>query len=93
MAQVLIPRRSRAACSAKEPTTKTKEIQDRAMKHIAEITKHLATEPIRSEDPTFEQQEWLEFRMARPFPKPYRKFAPIEIPYRWIDTNTEDTET
>ena len=89
MAQALILRRSLAACSAKERTTK--EIQDRAMKHIAEISAHLATEPIQSEDLTYEQQEWLEFRMARPFPKPYRPHKPIEIPYKWIEK--EDTET
>ena len=41
-------------------------------KHIEEISRHLSTEPIQSEDLTFEQQEWLEFRMSRPFPEPYR---------------------
>ncbi len=69
----------------------TAEIQERAMKYIAEISKHLATEPIQSEELTFEQQEWLEFRMARPFPKPYRPHKPIVIPYKWIEV--EDTET
>jgi hypothetical protein len=71
-----------------EPT-ETETIQERHLKHIAEITKDLA--PIQGEDPTFEQQEWLDFRMSRPFPKPYRRFAPIEIPYKWIDV--EDTKT
>jgi len=61
----------------------TKEIQERHLKHIAEISAHLDTEPIQSEELTFEQKEWLEFRMARPFPKPYRPHKPIVIPYRW----------
>ena len=51
-------------------------------KHIAEISKQLSTEPIQSEDLTCERQEWLNFRMARPFPKPYR----------WIDTKTEEAK-
>jgi len=75
------------ACSASAPLT-TKEIQDRHMKHIAEISKHLATEPIQSEELTFEQQEWLEFRMARPFPRPYRTREPLEFPYKWIEVDT-----
>jgi hypothetical protein len=52
-------------------------------KHIEEISRHLDTEPIQSEELSFEQQEWLEFRMARPFPKPYRPYKPIVIPYKW----------
>lgn len=79
--------RKSLAAAAAEPTTE--EIQERHMKHIAEISKHLATEPIQSEELTFEQQEWLDFRMARPFPRPYRPYKPIEIPYKWI----EDTKT
>jgi hypothetical protein len=58
-------------------------------KHIAKISKHLATEPIQSEDLTYEQQEWLNFRMARPFPEPYKLRGKIEIPHKWID----DTKT
>ena len=58
------------AAAVAEPTTE--EIQEQHMKHIGEISKHLATEPIQSEDLTFEQEQWLNFRMSRPFPKPYR---------------------
>jgi hypothetical protein len=77
-------RRSLAAAATAEPTeAEIKKAQWR--KHIAEISKHLAIEPIQSQELTFEQQEWLEFRMARPFPKPYRPHTPIEIPYKWID--------
>ena len=65
------------------------EIKERRLKHIAEITKDLA--PPQSEDLTYEQEEWLNFRMARPFPKPYRPFPPIKIPYKWIET--EDIKT
>jgi len=80
------PRRSLVA----SPELTAKEIQERHMKHIAEISKHLATEPIQSEDLNYEQQQWLNFRMARPFPKPYRPHKPIEIPYKWIEV--EDTK-
>ena len=58
-------------------------------KHIEEISRHLDTEPIQAEYPTFEQQVWLEFRMARPFPKPYRPYKPMVIPYKWIEVDTE----
>jgi hypothetical protein len=58
-------------------------------KHIEEISKHLSTEPIQSEDLTYEQKEWLYFRMSRPFPKPYRRFAPIVILYRWQEEDTK----
>ena len=85
----LLHRRSLVACSAKEPTTK--EIQERHMKHIAEISKHLATEPIQSEELNYEQMQWQYFRMSRPFPKPYRPHEPIVIPYKWIER--EDTKT
>ena len=81
------PRKSLAAAAE---LTDEEIKKQRWRKHIAEISKHLATEPIQSEDLTYEQQEWLNFRMARPFPKPYRPHTPIEIPYRWIDTKTED---
>ena len=55
--------------------------------------KHIEELPIQAEELTFEQQEWLEFRMAGPFPKPYRQFAPIVIPYRWQEVERENTET
>ena len=84
-------RRSLAAAAA--PLT-TKEIQDRHMKHIAKISAHLATEPIQSEELTYEQQDWFDRKMAMAtWPKPCRPWAPIEIPYSWIDTEREDTET
>ncbi len=63
------------------------------MKHIAEISAHLATEPIQSEELTFEQKEWRYFRMGRPFPKPYRPHKPIVIPYKWIEHEEEETKT
>lgn len=64
------------------------KIKTRRRKH--KRSKHLSTEPIQSEDLTYDQQEWLNFRMARPFPKPHRPHTPIEIPYKWIDTKTGD---
>jgi len=36
---------------------------------------------------TDEQREWLNFRKSRPFPKAYRPFAAIVVPYKWIDKN------
>jgi len=81
---------SRVTTVAAAAKLTTEEIQERHMKHIAEISKHLSTEPIQSEDLTFDQQEWLEFRMARPFPKPYRPFKPIVIPYRWQEQEQEE---
>ena len=86
MAQVLAPRRSLAASA---PLT-DEEIKEWHLKHIAEITKDLA--PIQGEGLTFEQEEWLEFRMSRPFPPPYRPYKPIEIPYKWIEAE-EDPKT
>jgi hypothetical protein len=52
-------------------------------KHIEEISRHLDIEPIRSEFPTFEQQEWLEFRMARHFPKPYRPWLKTKKEFKY----------
>lgn len=85
MTQVLHYTTRRSLAAAAEPTTE--EIQERHMKHIAEITKDLA--PPQSEELTYEQQEWLNFRMARPFPKPYRPHKPIEILYKWIERTPE----
>ena len=70
------PRHCQTRILAAFPELTTEEIQRRQIKHIAEISKHLANKRIRSEYPTFEQQEWLNFRMARLFPKPY-------IPWPW----------
>jgi hypothetical protein len=74
---------TRRSLAAAAPLTDSEIKKERWRKHIAEISKHLTTEPIQSEQLTYEQQEWLNFRMARPFPKPYRPFKPTEIPYRW----------
>ena len=54
-------------------------------KNIEEISRHLDTEPIlsQSEELTFEQQEWLEFRMARPFPKPYRPWPKTKKEFKY----------
>ena len=89
MTQVIQYHRRNLAAVAAEPTTE--EIQERHMKHIAEISKHLATEPIQSEELNYEQKQWQYFRMSRPFPKPYRPHKPIVIPYKWIER--EDTKT
>ena len=69
MAQVLIPRRSLAASA---PLTDEEIKKQRWRKHIEEISRHLATERIQSQYPTYEQKQWRYFRMSRPFPKPYR---------------------
>ena len=82
---------TRRSLAASAPLTDEEIKKQRWRKHIEEISRHLDTEPIQSEELTFEQQEWLEFRMSRPFPKPYRPWAPIEIPYKWIER--EETET
>ncbi len=86
MAQVLTPRRSLAAAA---PLTEAEIKKQQWRKQIAEISKHLSTEPIQTDELTIEQKEWLYFMMGRPFLKPYEPFAPIEIPYRW----QEDTKT
>ena len=75
--------------AASAPLTDKEIKKQRWRKHIEEISRHIDTEPIQSEDLTFEQQEWPKFRMARPFPKPYRQRGEIEIPYKWV----EDTKT
>ena len=90
MAQVLAPRRSLAAAAE---LTDAEIKKQRWRKHIEEISRHLDTEPIQSEELTFEQQEWLEFRMSRPFPKPYRTREPIEFPYKWIERERKDPKT
>ncbi len=95
MSQVITyaPRRSLAACCIPPPkpkdtrSAKTREIQERFLKHIEEITKDLG--PPQSEDLNYEQEEWQKFRMARPFPKPYRSFPPMVIPYRWEEQETD----
>ena len=69
-AQVLAPRRSIAAAATGERTTA--KIQERHMKHMAEITKDLA--PFKGQELNDEQKQWLYFRMGRPFPKPYTPF-------------------
>ena len=51
---------------AAEPTTA--KIQARHMKHIAEISKHLATEPIQSEEPTFERRRMVHLEWRDHFP-------------------------
>jgi hypothetical protein len=58
MAQVLHHRQrqsKRRRLDSSELTTE--EIQERHMKHIAEISKHLATEPIQSEELNYEQKQ------------------------------------
>ena len=76
MAQILLTRRgSLAACVKVESDA---DIRERHLKHIAEITKHLANTPIESEDLKYQQEEWIKFRMARPFPEPYRVWAKRE---------------
>ncbi len=49
------------------------EIRERHLKHIREISKVLS--PPKSEELTYEQHQWLKFRMARPFPEPYKVWA------------------
>ena len=83
-------RRSRAACAE---LTDAEIKKQRWRKHIEEISRHLDTESIQSEDLTYEQKEWRYFRMGRPFLKPFRPFTPIEFPYRWIDREREDIKT
>jgi hypothetical protein len=85
MTQVIQYHHRRRSLAASAPLTDEQIKKQRWRKHIEEISRHLATEPIQSEDPTFEQQEWLEFRMANPFPKPCRPWGAIEIPYKWIE--------
>ena len=80
MAQTLVPRRSRAAND--EPTDNDIKKQ-RWRKHIEEISRHLDTEPIQSEDPTFEQQEWLERRMASPMPEPFRPWPKTKKEFKF----------
>ena len=75
------------AASAPLTDQEIKKMQWR--KHIAEISKHLGTEPILAEDLNYEQQQWLRRQMRSPMPKPYRPCAPVEIPYKWM----EDTAT
>ena len=89
MALILHQHQPKRSLAAAAELTDEEIKKQRWRKHIAEISKHLSTEPIQSDELTFEQKEWLYFRMGRPFPKPYKPFAPIEIPYRW----QEDTKT
>ena len=67
MTQVIYAtRRSRAACV--EPTEdEIKKHQWR--KHIEETSRHLDTEPIQSEDLTFEQKEWRKLQNGKTFPQ------------------------
>ena len=67
--ELLAPRMSRAAATA-EPTDD--EIRERHLKHIAEISKHLSTEPIQSENLNYEQQQWMKRKMRSGFTKPVR---------------------
>lgn len=69
MAQVLAPRRRSLAASA--PLT-DEEIRERHLKHIAEISKHLDTEPIQSEELTYKQQQWMRRKLRSGFTKPVR---------------------
>ena len=64
----------------------TESIQERHLKHLAEITRNLA--PPQSEELNYEQKQWLYFRMSRPIPKPYRPYKPIVIPYKWQEDST-----
>ena len=89
MAQVLAPRRSLAAAAE---LTDAEIKKQRWRKHIEEISRHLDTEPIQSEELTFEQQEWLEFRMSRPFPKPYRPCVQVDREGRDRDMTEFDYE-
>ena len=94
MTQVLqYPGNTRRSLAAAAELTDAEIKKQRWRKHIAEISKHLATEPIQSEDLNYEQQQWLRQRMARPFPKPYRPFKPIVIPYRWQEVEKEGIKT
>lgn len=71
-----------------KPKLSTKEIQDEHMAHIAEITKYLA--PVYGKALSIEQEEWLKFRMVRPFPEPYRQRAPMVFSSKWQETDSDD---
>ncbi len=46
------------------------ELREGFTQHIAEISKDYR--PIQGEEPNFEQKDWFESRISKPFPKPYR---------------------
>ena len=45
----------------------TEEIQERHIKHIAEISKHLATEPMQSEELNYERARMAKFSDDKTF--------------------------
>ena len=83
--------RKRRSLAASAPLTDEQIKKQQWRKHIEEISRHLASEPIQSEDLNYEQKQWLYFRMSRPFPKLYRPYKPIVIPYRWQDEERAET--
>lgn len=46
--------------------------RERHLKHIAEITKDLATRPIQGERLTYEQEQWMRRKLRSGFTKPVR---------------------
>jgi hypothetical protein len=69
----------------------TEEILALRRRHIAEIIKDLA--PPQSEDLNYDQQQWLRLRMRSPMGKPYKRFTPVEIPYKWQEGTKTCTKT
>jgi hypothetical protein len=74
---------TRRSLAAAAPLTEAEIKKEQWRKHIAEISKHLDTEPIQSEDLNYEQEEWFRRRMRSPMSKPYKPCTPVEIPYKW----------
>ena len=74
MAQLLSIVTSRVTCIYNILPT-DEEIRERHLRHIAEISKHLSFEPIKSQKLNFEQEQWLKLRLRNPMGEPWKSWS------------------